>query len=261
MPGLLSPIASVLTASLLMDMPTSPAHNYFQNRPGQWGLRGDKHLWSELEARFAALSPPANSGTLEKLLHQFYGEITGETPKKGGTPFIGSYDIGDMSSGMVSADFWLNHGFPQIMQNYLEQQSAQMSVTGLTDEGVLTIGNCALRFDGYAYAEAHLPHFENWDRVYHALLDKARTNGRFAMNPVENFAANFYLHRGFYGQKILPIQFSPEWYDMTLYYLHLYRLPTPTVHRHVLADEWDRRSKGAAERAAGEIRALLRRHG
>ena len=50
-------------------------------------------------------------------------------------------------------------------------------------------------------------------------------------------------------------------YDMVLYYLHLYRLPTPTVHRHELAREWDRCSKGAAERAAAEICTLLRRHG
>ena len=244
-----------------MDMPASPAHNYFQNRPGQWGLRGDKHLWSELEARFAALSPPANSGTLEKLLHQFYGEITGEPPKKGGNPFVGSYDTGGMSSGMVSGDFWLEKSFPQIMQNYLDQQQDAPAPRGLTDEAKATIDACALRFDGYAYAEAHLPDFENWGSVYHALLDKPRMTGKFSVNPVENFAANFYLHRGFYGQGTSPVQFSPEWYDMVLYYLHMYRLPTTTVQRHVLAGEWDRRSKGAAERAAAEIRTLLRRHG
>ena len=207
------------------------------------------------------MPPPPSTVGLERLLHALFKEITGEPIRKGKTPFVPEYDTGGVSSGMVSGDFWLEKGFPQIMQNYLDQQQDTPAPRGLTDEAKATIDACALRFDGYAYAEAHLPHFENWGRVYHDLLDKARTTGKFSVNPVENFAANFYLHRGFYGQGTSPVQFSPEWYDMVLYYLHLYRLPTPTVHRHELAGEWDRRSKGAAERAAGEIRALLRRHG
>jgi hypothetical protein len=243
-----------------MDMPSSPTHNYFQNQPGQWGLRGDPHLWSELEARFASLPPPATADALDQLLHQFYREATGEPPKKGATPFVARYKTGGMSSGMVSADFWLERGFPQIIQNFLDQPRAQVHATGLTNEARVTISNCALRFDGYAYVKAHLPHLGNWSSEFHALLEKAQSTGKFSVNHLENFAANYYLHRGFHGQGSLPELFSPGWYDMALYFLHLYRLPTPAVHRHASADDWDRRPRGAAERAAAEFRQLLRRH-
>lgn len=164
-----------------------------------------------------------------------------------------------MSSGMVSGDFWLEKGFPQIVQNYLNQYQNVITTTGLTPETEETISACAHRFDGYAYAKAHLPHQGTWGSEFHILLGKAQTTGKFSVNPLENFAANYYLHRGFHGHNVLPTQFSPTWYDMVLYYLHLYRLPTPEVHRHVSAGDWDRRPKGAAERAAAELRTLLRR--
>ena len=245
---------------LPMSMPTSPVPNYFKKQPEQWGLRGDPHLWSELEARFAVLPLPATPGKLEKLLHESYLKITGELPRKGATPFVAKYDTGGMSSGMISADFWLDQGFPQIIQSYLEQRSALRLGTGLGNEAMLTIGTCALRFDGYAYAKAHLPHPGSWGDNFQALVGKARATGKFSPTPLENFGANYYLHRGFHGQGSLPVRFSPEWYDMAFYYLHLYRLPTPIVYRHESADDWDQRPKGAAERAAAELRALMRRH-
>ena len=133
--------------------------------------------------------------------------------------------------------------------------------TGLTPEDELTIITCALRFDGYDYAEAHPTGADHLHSGLAALLRNAQTTGKFSTRPLENFGANFYLHRCFHGHGTLPAQFTPEWYDMVLYYLHLYRVQTPTAHRHASAPEWDQRSKGAAERAAAAIRSLLRRHG
>lgn len=135
-----------------------------------------------------------------------------------------------------------------------------MHSTGLTPEAELTVINCALRFDGYAYAQASTLVAEKAQGVLPTLLGKAQSTGKFSTYPTENFAANYYLHRCFYGQGTLPTQFTQEWYDMVLYYLHLYRLPTPPAHCHASATDWDHRSKGAAERAAAEIRMLLRRH-
>jgi hypothetical protein len=143
----------------------------------------------------------------------------------------------------------------------MSEQQDVTDATGLTAEARLTIITCALRFDGYAYVEANLPPQTSWNSAFQTLLGDAQSTGKFSPNPVENFAANFYLHRSFYGHGMLPGQFSPTWYDMALYYLHLYRLPTPAIHRHDSAGDWDRRAKGAAERAAAELRTLLRRRG
>jgi hypothetical protein len=132
--------------------------------------------------------------------------------------------------------------------------------TGLTSEDELTIITCALRFDGYDYAEVHPTGADHPHSGLATLLLNAQATGKFSPRPLENFAANFYLHRCFHGHGTLPAQFTPEWYDIVLYYLHLYRIPTPAVHRHASASEWDQRPKGAAERAAAVIRSLLRRH-
>lgn len=132
--------------------------------------------------------------------------------------------------------------------------------TGLTPEDELTIITCALRFDGYDYAEAHYTGADHPHSGLATLLRNAQATGKFSTRPLENFGANFYLHRCFYGHGTLPAQFTPEWYDMALYYLHLYRTPTPVVHRHTSAPEWNQRPKGAAEGAAAAIRSLLRRH-
>jgi hypothetical protein len=132
--------------------------------------------------------------------------------------------------------------------------------TGLAPEVELTIVTCALRFDGYNYAEVQHPGVEHPHAGLAALLRNAQVTGKFSTRSMENFAANFYLHRCFHGHGTLPAQFAPEWYDMVFYYLHLYRVPTPAIYRHASTTEWDQRPKGAAERAAAEIRFLLRRH-
>jgi len=96
--------------------------NFFKDPPIQWGLRGDPHLWNDLKEATRKKKVPASAGELEKLLHKLFEEITGEKPKKGSNVFVGRYDKGGMSSGMVSGDFWLNKGFSLIIQRYIESE-------------------------------------------------------------------------------------------------------------------------------------------
>jgi hypothetical protein len=236
------------------------ALNYFATRVGHWGLRGDPYLWDELERSMATITPPSTADDLEQLLNEQFKRLTGKSAQRGRHIFVAKYDTGGMSSGTVSSDFWLDEGFPQIIQNYLNLQRSVTAITGLTPEAELAISRCALRFDGYAYIDAqplmkmHIP------VTLADLLYKAQHSGRFSTNPTKNFASNFYLHRCFHGNGTLPAQFSPTWYDMVLYYLHLYRLPTPATYRHASSVDWEKRPKGTAERAAAEIRLLLRFH-
>jgi hypothetical protein len=208
----------------------------------------------------AIITPPATPEELNQLLHEQFQKLTGEPAQLGRNIFVAKYDTGGMSSGIVSSDFWLDKGFPQIIQNYLDHKRSIAALTGLTPEAEATIKACALRFDGYAYAGTQVLSKARIPITLANLLENAQYSGRFSVNPVKNFAANFYLHRCFHGHGTLPEQFSPLWHDMSLYYLHLYRLPTPSTHKHSLAFEWEHRAKGTAERAAAEIRVLLRRH-
>lgn len=131
--------------------------------------------------------------------------------------------------------------------------------TSLTPETEQTIINLAHSFDGYAYAgQVWLSGDEG--RLHEELADrykKLRTTGRFWLRPEDNFAVNFYLHRTFHHWGHLPETRSPEWYDMLLLYLHLYRLPVANAYRHAaLYPAWASRLKGSAEAAAAEIRLL-----
>jgi len=137
--------------------------------------------------------------------------------------------------------------------------------TKLSSETELTIIQCAHRFDGYAYTKERLgTKAAVSDSEHTHLLQQLKhlqENGRLYTNPLDNMAVNFYLHRCFYHQGELPAAFSAHWFDMVFLYLHLYRMPTPSIHQHSDAHEWDQRPKGAAERAAAEIRLLLQRRG
>jgi hypothetical protein len=115
-------------------------------------------------------------------------------------------------------------------------------------------------FDGYAYAKLALPGIEEPIVKLDVRLNKLASSGRFFLRAEENFAVNFYLHRMFHQWGDLPGARSPHWYDMVFLYLHLYRVPIATAYRHPdMFESWDQRPKGSTEKAAAEIRQVLRR--
>lgn len=128
----------------------------------------------------------------------------------------------------------------------------------LSEDAQQLIIDHALQFDGYAYANSL--HVEPQASKAHldALLNRVQSTGKFSITPAENFAANFYLHRCFYSHGYLPEKSTAMWYDMVLFYLHLYRQPVPAAFKK-FSHGWEHRSKGAAERTAAEIRLILHR--
>ena len=93
-----------------------------------------------------------------------------------------------------------------------------------------------------------------------ARYQKIRGGGHFWLRPEDNFVVNLYLHRMFHHRGYLPEARSPEWYEMVLLYLHLYRVPVLGAHRHNTSyPDWAGRPKGSAEATASEIRLLLSR--
>jgi len=96
------------------------ASKYFDKEPAQWGLRGDPLLWKELKLAFQEVNTPTSAIELEHLLHKHFKKLTGKSPQRGTDFFMKKYDEGGMSSGMVSSDFWLERGFPAIIQRFVE---------------------------------------------------------------------------------------------------------------------------------------------
>jgi hypothetical protein len=94
---------------------------YFEPEPIQWGLRGDPPLWRDMKQKTVDTIAPSTICELDKLLNDLFKELTGENPQKGRNIYVKKYDQGGMSRGIVSSDFWLDRGFPLIMQRCFEK--------------------------------------------------------------------------------------------------------------------------------------------
>lgn len=64
-----SPAAIVNTHNTLVRL--------FEHVPHRWSLRGNSHLWSEMQARLADCAFPAAEEALMSLLEQTYHQLTG----------------------------------------------------------------------------------------------------------------------------------------------------------------------------------------
>lgn len=90
----------------------------FETGPRQWGLRGDPHLWREMQSWLAARDYPPSEAALMSLLEQTYHDLVG-APVTDSTPiFVERYSHGGMSSGYVSPKFWIETGFPLLCSRY-----------------------------------------------------------------------------------------------------------------------------------------------
>ncbi len=85
----------------------------FQDKPGQWGLRGDPYLWQEMADHFAHTPLPATAAELRALLETAFETLTGyplSTDEK--FFFIERFSHGGMSSGLVAPAFWRDKALP-----------------------------------------------------------------------------------------------------------------------------------------------------
>jgi hypothetical protein len=85
--------------------------------PFQYGLRGDPYLWKDLKARFE-YSEVQNLAEFKALLRNGFKENTGSDPVAGKHFRISYFDFGGMSSGVVSANFWIEKGFPLLEERF-----------------------------------------------------------------------------------------------------------------------------------------------
>ncbi len=85
----------------------------FEEKPKQWGFRGDPYFWDHLKAQaenMDMLSPDA----LEAWIRQEYCLLAGKplTDEYGDFAVIKQFAHGGMSSGGVDNEWWLEEGIP-----------------------------------------------------------------------------------------------------------------------------------------------------
>ena len=105
----------------LTDPDPSWADVLFEAAPGQWGLRGDPHLWADLHAALRAVptapgSRAAMAHLLADRLHRLGGidvGATGDDPVR-----VPRFPTSGMSGGFVAPAFWRDVGVPLLLDRW-----------------------------------------------------------------------------------------------------------------------------------------------
>ncbi|MEZ4593224.1 MAG: hypothetical protein R3D55_19075 [Chloroflexota bacterium] len=97
--------------------PTTIA-DLFQQKPSQWGLRGDPHLWQEMANHLAQTPLPDNVEQLEQQLTQLFETLTGKPITTEGFIAVERFPRGGMSGGMVSPEFWRETAVPLLLKRF-----------------------------------------------------------------------------------------------------------------------------------------------
>jgi hypothetical protein len=90
----------------------------FLEKPWQWGLRGDPHLWQELAGHFAQTPLPSSPEQLEQLLTQAFETLTGHPISTEKHIPVERFPRGGMSGGLVSPEFWRETAVPLLLTRF-----------------------------------------------------------------------------------------------------------------------------------------------
>lgn len=95
----------------------------FNERPEQWGRRGDSLLWNDLSKYFDTKVLPFSAKQFKR---EFYSKFFDYCGKELGTElmtYVPNYARGGMSSGMVSHNFWQDKALPMLLKRLEDMQS------------------------------------------------------------------------------------------------------------------------------------------
>jgi RNAse (barnase) inhibitor barstar len=90
----------------------------FSCRPFQYGLRGDKYLWDDLENHFKNIEVPKYDDEFIELIYIAIEELTGNKLNLEKFIMVEKYKHGGMSSGEISGEFWIKRGIPLLIGRY-----------------------------------------------------------------------------------------------------------------------------------------------
>lgn len=88
----------------------------FEPAPDKWGLRGDPHLWKDMQHAFQSVWLPISAEEFTKKFNDIFEKITGERLSVTCLPRLSRYGSGGMSGGQVSGAFWLNEVLPMLVE-------------------------------------------------------------------------------------------------------------------------------------------------
>lgn len=97
----------------------------FAERPERWELRGDPVMWEMLEEHYESIAAPYPAEELRHDILRVLTRLFGKVPDEGDIIFVPEFAKrrGGMSSGAVSADFWIYTAIPLLTER-LERLNA-----------------------------------------------------------------------------------------------------------------------------------------
>jgi hypothetical protein len=97
----------------------------FEQKPSQWGLRGDPHLWAELGESFIGETLFQNQDNFEKELNKRFNEIIERSGKRisEDRAWFEKYPQLGMSGGSVCLKWWRETALPLLKNRYKELAS------------------------------------------------------------------------------------------------------------------------------------------
>lgn len=92
----------------------------FEEKPIQWGLRGDPFFWNDLKEYFSDVEFPYYETNLVNDITRLHKEITGRELVEDNDVYVERYNHGGMSSGIVCGEFWIKRAMPLLIKRYRE---------------------------------------------------------------------------------------------------------------------------------------------
>ncbi len=92
----------------------------FNERPKQWGFRGDPYFWSYLEEYFSKIEFPYSESRFVDDIYRIFAKVSGTQLQIDTIVKVEEFAHGGMSSGGLSGKFWIERGIPLLVDRYRE---------------------------------------------------------------------------------------------------------------------------------------------
>lgn len=95
----------------------------FNEKPEQWGFRGDPYFWDYLQNYFQNYKFPFNEYEFEKIVFREHFKLSREPLTIFSMGKVEEFAHGGMTSGGLSGEFWINKAIPLLKERIREYNS------------------------------------------------------------------------------------------------------------------------------------------
>ncbi len=87
----------------------------FNEKPEQWGLRGDPYLWEDMQKEFSSVPITISTEEFREMFYETFEKLVAVPLSSGNFTYCSKYAHGGMSSGKVCGDFWIGTALPLLL--------------------------------------------------------------------------------------------------------------------------------------------------